>query len=296
MIFVLGNICRDTTFHVNHMPVAGETINAHQTLSGLGGKGLNQAVAAYRCGSRVKLIAAVGEDWSAADEELITGSGATDFEFAVTRKPGPTDCSSILVSDSGENLIVTNASQAEALSIDDVTGDLGLCESDLLLLQCNLKPDVTHQAIDRAKRAGARIVFNPAPFKSWARSLENLVDVIVVNVQEARSWTDEEEPLKAIQKINTPFVIVTLGEKGCVAAHFGKSPRHFDIPPADVVDTTGAGDTFVGVFASEWLATQNRHQAVQLALAAARASVARHGAAASIPERHEMDRFRSSIR
>ena len=293
MIFVLGNICRDTTFYVDRMPAAGETINAVRTMSGLGGKGLNQAIAAHRSGSEVKLIAATGDDWSAADEAI---AGAAGFEFAVVRKSGPSDFSSILVSESGENLVVTNAAQAEALVIEDVNGNLNLRGGDLLLLQCNLRPEITRQAIERARRAGARIILNPAPYKSWARSLENLVDVIVMNAQEARSWTGEAEPLQAIAKIDTPLVIVTLGGNGCVVKRSGASPQHYKIPPADVVDTTGAGDTFVGVFASEWLKTQNHHQAVQLALATASVSVARQGAVASIPARHEIDKLKASIR
>ncbi len=296
MIFVLGNICRDTTFYVDRMPVAGETINAHRTLSGLGGKGLNQAVAAHRCGSKVKLIAAVGDDWSDVDEEFATGSGAADFEFAVVHKSGPSDCSSILVADSGENLIVTNASQAEVLSIEDVNDELNLRQDDLLLLQCNLTLEITRRAIDQARGAGACIILNPAPYKSWARSLESLVDVIVLNAQEATSWTGEAEPLQAIGKIDTPLVIVTLGGAGCMVKRAGESPQHFKVPEANAIDTTGAGDTFMGVFASEWLETHNQIQAVQLALATASASVERQGAVASIPARHEMDQIRMSIR
>jgi ribokinase len=295
MIFVLGNVCRDTTFYVDRMPVAGETINAAQTQVGLGGKGLNQAIAAHRCGARIKLIAGVGEDWSAGDEAVAVDGAGPDLEFAVVRKPGPTDCSSIVVAETGENLIVTSASQAEALSIADVAPFLEFQTGDVLVLQCNLQPDLTRHAIDGAKRAGTRIIFNPAPYKNWARSLESLVDVIIMNEQEVRSWTSKNEPSHAIHDLEAPLAIVTLGKEGCLAKRRCEPVMHLAAPAADVTDTTGAGDTFVGVFAAEWLATRNQEKALRLALVAASASVAKQGAIASIPARREIDQLRVSL-
>lgn len=295
MIFVLGNVCRDTTFYVDRMPVAGETINAVQTHVDLGGKGLNQAIAAHRCGSRVRLIASVGDDWSSGDEFVAVDGANQDLEFALVRKPGPTDCSSIVVAETGENLIVTNACQAEALSIADVAPFLDFQTGDLLLLQCNLQPVLTRHAVDSARLAGARIVFNPAPYKAWARSLESLVDVIIMNAQEANSWTSKHEPAHAICDLNIPLAIVTLGSEGCLAKRRGELATHHAAPAANVIDTTGAGDTFVGVFASEWLATQHQEKALQLALVAASASVVKQGAVASIPARHELDQLRVSL-
>jgi ribokinase len=295
MIFVLGNICRDTTFYVGRMPVAGETINAVQTQAGLGGKGLNQAIAAYRSGSRVRLIAGIGDNWSASDEADEVGAANQGLEFALVRKAGPTDCSSIVVAETGENLIVTNSSQAEALSIADVDSLLDFHTEDLLLLQCNLQPDLTRHAVDRARRAGARIIFNPAPYKAWARSLESLVDVIIMNAQEVLSWTSKNEPSHALYDLEVPLAIVTMGGEGCLARCRGESVTHLAAPAADVIDTTGAGDTFVGVFAAEWLATQNQKKALQLALAAASASVAKQGAVASIPSRREIAELRDSM-
>ena len=294
MIFVLGNICRDTSFYVDRLPLPGETVNAARTSIGLGGKGLNQAVAASNAGANVRLIAGIGEDWTDADERAVQAvSGA--LALSLVRKPGPLDCSSIIVSDSGENLIVTNAAQAEALSIDDTAQLLTFGPSDLLLIQCNLQPEITRYAAREAKRAGARVIFNPAPLKPWARSLEGQVDAVILNTQEAAAWTGKTTAAEAISELNVPLAIVTLGADGCIAQRRGEAATHFPAPAVRAVDATGAGDTFTGVFGAEWQATGNDTQAIRLALSAASASVARHGALASIPSRGEVDSMRRMV-
>ena len=125
-------------------------------------------------GQSVTLIAGIGEDWGEADENAVQATGCGDLTLALIRKSGPLDCSSIIVSEAGENLIVTNAAQAEALSIEDAASHLTFAPSDVLLIQCNLQPDVTAFAAREARRAGARVIFNPAPLKPWASSLESL--------------------------------------------------------------------------------------------------------------------------
>lgn len=292
MILVLGNICRDTTFYVDRLPLPGETINASATHVGLGGKGLNQAVAASRAGARVKLVAGVGTDWATEESARVKAAGGNSLELALVRKPGTVDCSAIMVSASGENVIVTNATQAEALSVDDVAPLLGLRPGDVLLLQGNLEDEVSIFAAKQAKQAGARVIFNPAPMKPWASSLQNLADVLILNRQEASAWTGRSTATKAISSLDVPCAIVTLGVEGCLLRRRGEAPRQFPAPATEAVDTTGAGDTFAGVFAAEWLATDDDERSIRLALQAASASVTRQGAAGSIPSPEEIDQFR----
>lgn len=295
MIFVLGNVCRDTSFYVDHLPLAGETVNATATRVGLGGKGLNQAVAASSAGASVKLVAGIGEDWGEADENAVQATGCGGLALALVRKPGPLDCSSIIVSEAGENLIVTNAAQAEAISVEDAASLFTFTPSDVLLIQCNLQHGVTAFAAREARRAGARVIFNPAPLKPWASSLESLVDVIILNAQEASAWTGKADPIEAVFELNVPLAIITLGAAGCVTRRRGEVARQFPAPAAKTVDATGAGDTFAGVFAAEWQATGDETRAVKLALQVASASVARPGALASIPSRQDIEELRRSL-
>ena len=295
MIFVVGNVCRDTTFYVDRLPLPGETINARRTHAGLGGKGLNQAIAASSAGARVTLIAGVGEDWGEADAARVPAAGPASLELALVRKGGPVDCSSIMVSEAGENVIVTNAAQAEALSVDDIAPHLVPGPSDSLLLQCNLRHEVTAFAAAHARRAGARVVFNPAPLKPWAPSLGGLADVLILNRQEAGAWTGKATAAEAIGELDVPFAIITLGVEGCLVRRRREAARHFPAPTTKAMDTTGAGDTFVGVFAAEWQATGDDTRAISLALRAASASVTRPGAAGSIPSRLEIDALRRQL-
>lgn len=295
MIFVLGNICRDTSFYVDCLPLAGETVNATATRVGLGGKGLNQAVAASSAGASVKLIAGIGEDWGEADERAVQCTGCGGLELALVRKSGPLDCSSIIVSEAGENLIVTNAAQAEALSVEDAASLLTFAPSDVLLIQCNLQPEITAFAAREARRSGARVIFNPAPLKAWAPSLEWLVDAIILNAQEASAWTGKADAADALAELDVPLAIITLGAAGCVTRRRGEAPRHHPAPAVKAIDATGAGDTFAGVFAAEWQTTGDNTRAVNLALLAASASVARPGALASIPSRQNIEELRRSL-
>jgi ribokinase len=295
MIFVLGNICRDTSFYADRLPLAGETVNATATRVGLGGKGLNQAVAASSAGAQVTLIAGIGEDWGETDEKAVRATGCGDLTLALIRKSSPLDCSSIIVSQAGENLIVTNATQAEALSIEDAAPHLTFAASDVLLIQCNLQPEVTEFAAHEARRAGARVIFNPAPLKPWAPSLEGLADVLILNAQEAAAWTGKADAAEAAAALNVPLAIITLGAAGCAARRRGEAARRFPAPAVKAIDATGAGDTFAGVFAAEWQATGDDTRAVNLALLAASASVARPGALASIPSRRNIEDLRSEL-
>lgn len=292
MILVLGNICRDTSFYVGRLPSPGETVNAARTSTGLGGKGLNQAVAASNAGAMVRLVAGIGADWGEADEAQVRNATAGHLALSLVQKPGPVDCSSILVSDSGENIIVTSATQALSLSHDDVARHLSVSPADLLLLQGNLSEDLTLHAAREAKRGGARIVFNPAPMTAWARGMEGLADVLILNAQEACAWTGEVTASNAITRLHVPCAIITLGKDGCLLRQ-GEGTRHLPAPPTDAVDSTGAGDTFVGVFAAEWQATGDAMRAASLALRAASASVARPGALSSIPSRQDIAALRS---
>ena len=292
MIFVLGNICRDTTFYLSRLPLPGETINAGSLSVDLGGKGLNQAVAASNAGAAVRLVAGVGEDWTAQDELQIQKAASNRLELSLARKAGPVDCSFIMVSAAGENVIVTRAAQAESLSISDASARLDFKPGDLLLLQCNLQPAFTLHAAREAKRSGARVVFNPAPYKSWATQMLDVVDVAIMNRQEATAWTGKGKPAQAVAELELPAAIITLGVEGCIGRRRGEDAKHFKASLVEAVDTTGAGDTFVGTFAAEWQSTGDEWKAIGLAIKAASASVVRAGALSSIPSRTEIDELR----
>jgi ribokinase len=294
MLVVLGNACRDVTFRVAALPEPGETLNALETESGLGGKGLNQAVAAARTGAIVRLVTAIGNDAAAGsiraalDAENMTDRGLIE-------KPGDTDLSAIIVASSGENIIVTNAAQAAGLAINDIAACLRLESDDVMLLQGNLSAEVSTYAVQGAKAAGAKVVFNPAPYQAWCRSIAPSIDVLILNSIELERWSGAGGPDLAIAELDMPLGIVTCGPRGCLMKHGQEPAERFSAPLVKAKDATGAGDIFAGVFTASWGRSGDAAAAVRLALAAASDSVTRPGAFASIPSRAEIERMRREL-
>jgi ribokinase len=294
MLYVLGNACKDITFRVDVLPAPGETLNARSTHAGLGGKGLNQAIAAARAGADVHLIAAVGRDTVASNirdtlqAERIAANTLIEF-------PGETDLSLIVVASGGENFIVTNASQAESVTSRDIETRVSFAKGDILLLQGNLSPEPSLYAAKRAKEANAKVIFNPAPYRDWCRTLSTYVDVLILNSVEALRWTGTKDLERAVAQVAAPLAIVTRGRDGCLLKDGSGEVLQFPAPRADSEDTSGAGDVFVGVFAAEWSQTADAIRAVKLALSAAGDSVTRRGTLESIPSRETMQQLRNDL-
>jgi ribokinase len=279
------------TICVKNLPEVGETINALSTQSGLGGKGLNQAVAASRAGADVRLVAAVGTDAIAISIKDLLRTENITGEFLIERS-GQSDLSVIIVGEGGENVIVTNASQAESITEQEVEARFSVSKQDTLLLQGNLLPEPTLRAAQLAKRAGASVIFNPAPYKDSCREMAKMVDILILNSVEAARWTETENPEHAIKNFAAPLTIVTLGSEGCLVKEGQGASHKFPAPLLTSVDSTGAGDTFIGVFAAEWIKSTNVRQSVKLAVTAASASVMHQGAIASIPTRDQILQMR----
>jgi ribokinase len=294
MLYVLGNACRDITFRVDDLPAPGETLNARSVQAGLGGKGLNQAIAAARTGADVCLIAAVGSDMAAAairdtlQSERIAANTLIEL-------PGETDLSVIVVASGGENFIVTNASLAESVTAAEIEGRMSFTKDDILLLQGNLLPEPSLHAARRAKEAHAKVIFNPAPYRDWCRKLDGIVDVLILNAVEAARWTGIEDLERAIGQVGAPLVIVTRGRDGCLLKDGSGAVRQFPAPRSASEDTSGAGDVFVGVFAAEWSQMGDATKAVKLAVLAAGDSVTRRGTLDSIPKREKIIQLRDDL-
>lgn len=282
MLVVLGNACRDITFRVAALPTPGETLSALDAASGLGGKGLNQAVAAARAGADVKFVAAVGNDAAAANiRSNLRAEAMTDSGLA--EQPGDTDLSAIIVAPGGENVIVTHSARAEGLAIDDIAEHLCFSSADVLLLQGNLSAATTAAAVRLAKAQGARVVLNPAPYREWCKSIAPGIDAMILNSVEAEHWAGGHD--SPIEVLDVPLAVVTQGAKGCLLKQGRMPAQGFAAPRVKAVDGSGAGDVFVGVFTAVWSRSGDAAAAVRLALLAASDSVTRPGALASVPSR-----------
>ena len=284
-----GSINVDHVYTVEHFVRPGETLNCQEYRRFAGGKGLNQSIALAQAGACVYHAGKVG----AADAWLKTlmEDKGVDTKFVETIN-GPSGHAIIQVNAAGENSIVIFGGVNQLMSKSDVqriVANFG--PEDYLLVQNEV--NAVPQIIRSAKAKGLTIVFNPAPMSPHVLSypLER-VDILVVNETEAQSLTGESEPEKICETLNHQYprtaIVLTMGHKG--AAYFSSQVRfHQPAEKVHVVDSTGAGDTFIGFFLAELIKTNDPKAALGYATRAAAICVTRHGTADSIPSRKELE-------
>jgi len=285
-LVVIGNACLDVIYDLDRLPKAGETLVARKVVSDLGGKGLNQAVAARRAGTSVKLIAAIGND--AAGEKIRAALQAEGMDIhGLITHDGASDDSLLLLDRKGENVIVSNTLQAQSLTPAEITKALrnDLAGADLLLLQGNLGEETTRHAITTARQAGVKIAVNPSPFQAWFKSPPD-IDLIIANQVEA-------DALKASGSILT---VVTLGGKGCQLKSGSDPEIVIPAPKVHAIAASGAGDVFAGTFIAEWLTSGEAERAARLAVRAASDKATRHGTLSAFPDRPAIDAFRRGLK
>lgn len=287
-IHCLGSVNLDHVHRLPRFPRAGETMQDTAYAVGLGGKGTNQAIAARRAGGDVRLIGAVGDD---GDWALAKLAGAGLDTAQVTRSGAATGHAVIYVDAEGENQIVIHGganraipdAHVEAALAQAAPGDWWLTQNET-----NAAADSTR----RAKARGLRTAHVAAPFDARAASaiLPHL-DLLAVNEGEAAALAAHLGT--APDAIPVPFLIVTLGARGALWRGGGET---FTVPAFEttVVDTTGAGDTFLGCALAGLDAGLSPAEALRRASAAAALCVSREGAVAAIPARAEIDAFLES--
>lgn len=280
-VVVLGAAHRDLIASIRSMPVVGQTVVASSFRWGFGGKGANQAIAAARAGAVTSILAAIGDD---ADGELVahnlTARGVSS-ELLVKRRHQSTGLAVVTVDDEGRNQIVVDGAAA-GLHHRDIFEGMG--SDDLLLVSGEVPRAVIEASIERAVRDGARVVLNLAPFQLLGAVSLAACYLVVVNETEARELCGVEsgegvELALACASATGTNVIVTCGERGSVLARpGGQHEIVLAVPAREVVDTTGAGDSYVGTLASHLLRGSDIRTAMEAASTAAALAVEWPGA------------------
>jgi ribokinase len=280
-VFCLGSINIDHFYRLPHLPVPGETLAATGYFRALGGKGANQSVAALRAGARVVQMGAVGadDDWTLFQLEVLgldTG--------AILRLPVPTGQAVIATDPAGENLIVLNPAANRALPLPVLDPLRAARPGDTLLLQNEtaLQPI----AAARARAAGLRVMYSAAPFDLAAlRAVLPHVTHLLMNEGEAQALADATGT--ALADLPVEAVVVTRGAAG---ADWVSAAGTIHVPAVAVtpVDTTGAGDCFVGSLAARLDLGDPPEAALRYAAAAAAIQVTRPGAAPAMPDAAEV--------
>ena len=291
---VLGSLNMDLALHLDALPAAGETVLSRRRVDGPGGKGLNQAVAAARAGAFTRMIGAVGED---AEGHALRQVLADDrIDPVVRATTGRTGLAVVLLDPSGENSIVVVPGTNAALT-DLMPAELAaIAGARVLLMQLEVPLPTVAAAARAAREAGVTVVLNAAPAVAAAELSLHHVDLLVVNEREARTVAGvgggaagDVEPLLERLLDLVPAVVVTLGPAGALYCD-AKGARHREPGRAvQVVDTTGAGDTFAGYLAAALAEDVDVATALARANAAAALCVQRPGAVPAVPHRLDVE-------
>ncbi len=270
-------------------PRPGETIFGTSFGTVPGGKGLNQAVAAARAGAHVDFAGAVGSDAHGAELRTLLTLEGVDVD-ALETVDAHTGTAHIAVTPDGENSIVVVSGANAAVSALGDRVRVALARAHYLVLQFELPQTLLLEAARAARELGVTTVLTPAPAQHPLEGLLDVVDLLVPNAGEARELSgldDDADAARALSRRVTT-VVVTRGDRGALVARGGEIVAEVPAPRVVPVDTTGAGDTFVGVLVARLVADADLTDALRWAAAAAALSVTRPGATASMPTAAEI--------
>ena len=290
VIAVVGSAMMDLTAYAEVLPEAGQTLAGQLFTTGFGGKGANQAVMAAHCGAEVHFVGKLGKDvfGDAIAENFVKVGIHSEY---VDRSDTPNGVAHIWVDGKGENRIIiipgANHEIEIARAVNAINSIAGL---QIVVAQCEIKQDVTVAAFKAAKARGCTTILNPAPFQPLSAELLALTDWLIPNETEFRelhgSLPSSDEVLKSFRPGKNS--IVTLGGEGAVYISPHGQLHRVSAPKVTAVDTTGAGDSFVGSFAFSLASGKDPVDAMSFGVKVASSSVTRKGAQSSYPDQAEI--------
>lgn len=297
-VSILGIFVADTAYLARRMPAVGETITGSGFSVGPGGKGSNQAVAAARAGSPVTFISKIGRD-TFGDMALRTYAEAGVTPKIVQMDDLPTGAAFIYVNDqNGENAIIVYPGAAGSIGVDDVEAARETIEaSRIFVTQLEQPAAAAQRALEIARAAGVVTVFNPAPAEPFPDAIYPLCDYIVPNESEAAalvgfelaSADDARRAGDVLLKKGAGTALITLGARGILLHNDRQSVFVPAMASGPVIDTTGAGDAFVGGFSAALARGLAPVEAARFGCATAGISVTRRGTAPAMPTLVEIE-------
>ena len=300
-VVVIGSLNMDLVTRAPRLPRGGETLIGQSFATVSGGKGANQAVAAARLGAQVSMVGCVGSD--AYGEELRGALMVEQIDCqAVSTVEGSSGVALIVVDDNSQNAIVIVAGANGALTPQVIDRfDAVLQAADVIICQLEVPDATVGHALKRGRELGKIVILNPAPASrplpaDWYAS----IDYLIPNESEASalsglpvdSLASAETAATRLIALSAGKVIITLGAQGSMFAN-GTGFEHFPAPTVKAVDTTAAGDTFVGGFAAALASGKTEAEAIRFGQVAAALSVTRAGAQPSIPTLSEVQAYKA---
>jgi ribokinase len=295
-VFVAGSINMDVVATADRHPRIGETVAGQGVFYFPGGKGANQAVSAAKLGAPTTLIGRLGKDAFGDELKAFLGGQGIDLSYVQQTPEAHSGTAIITIADADNTIVVIPGANA-LVSAADVAAP-ALAKGDIAVSQFEIPPPAIVAFFQRARGAGATTILNPAPAIEFSRELLDLVDILILNETELGLLAETElhdgddqahliEAAKSLPMAKDKIICVTLGKRG-VLALVGGEPTLIPGRSVKAVDTTGAGDCFVGAVAAQLAAGKPILDALAYANAAASICVQRMGAAPSMPTAAEV--------
>ena len=283
-ILNIGSINKDFFYSVNDFVKPGETISSNKFHVKIGGKGLNQSVAISKAGKKVYHAGIINKDDKFLIDKLKKWNVNCDN---ILFSDNPTGHAIIQVNKRGENSIIIHAGANYDLDKKFIASTISKFESeDILLIQKEVNS--IGDIIDIGYEQKMKIIFNPAPFKKEILNYDlNKISILILNYTEAKNLSGQNTPTKILDFLNKKYketeIILTLGNKGSIYSFNGNMIK-IDAKKIKTIDSTGAGDTFIGYYVASIAKGLNTEESLKRANKAAAISTTKLGAAESIPE------------
>lgn len=297
-VVVVGSLNMDVSIETDRIPVSGETVEGKDLLLGPGGKGANQAVAAARSGAETTMIGSVGADLFGSKllDSLASAGVRTD---SIKRYGSSSTGTAVVIRCAGDNRIIVNHGANYSLESCEVRDALsGLARpGDILLTQLECPPQIVWKTIREASKLGMYVILNPSPAHDIPEDILPLIDLLCLNESECSTISgsqlgdagDDRNPLELLRERGVRRVVLTLGSQGSALLD-GKDYCRFPAEKVEAVDTTGAGDTFVGALSARVAAECDLRDAMKYATKAAALATTHIGAQGSIPTIAEVEK------
>lgn len=298
-VYVLGSINMDLVFDCSRLPNKGETLKAKNFMMTSGGKGANQAVACKKSGIDTYMLGSIGLDPLSKKNKQNLIDYCVNCSYLEELDTETSGIAGIII-ENGDNRIITYSGANKSQNVDKIINCIknNMRAEDILLMQLEIPLDVVELALIEAKKKNITTVLNAAPVTDIPSSFYGNIDILVVNetefaqITKIRPTSDVliKEGSKKLIDLGLEKVIVTLGENGSVLV---TSNSYLYVPAykVKVLDTTAAGDTFIGAYLASFLQYKDDQKALKYATAASALTVQTLGAQISIPTREQIGKF-----
>ena len=296
---VIGSLNMDMTVKVEELPKLGETIFGNDFYESCGGKGANQAVAVSKLGMKTEMIGMVGKD--SQGEKLIQNLNKYGIiSDNVIKSDELTGRAIITVDRKGDNNIIVIPGSNFKITKEHIQDKQDvIASSDVVILQNEIPSETVEFSLLKAKELGKITIFNPAPARKLSEKVFNNTDYLILNETEMEEifeieFNDKEYTEKISGKkkeYGIKNIILTLGDKGSILFSEDNNIKKYDVYKVKAVDTTAAGDSFIGAFTMKICEIGNPDEAIKYATAVSAIVVTRQGAQDSIPTREEIEKF-----